>query len=253
MLLLISLNYSIAQTPAEQRKEADKLFDQGQYAAACNMYDGVMTNFAKDYDLNFRYGVCLLLVRKDKEAAIMRLSYAIRSATIDNRAYYYLGKAYHLNYQFNEAVQQYNKFDSKGTNSEKNDLLVDVDIKACGHGKKLLSNITDIIVLKKTEIDEDKFYNLYDETEMNGSILRYSDFQSKEDKKRDHRPLIFFPKNSPKIFYSSYGEDGSTGLDIWVKTKLPGGKYSKAQKVFGGVKEVFRHFDGNSLVRRCGL
>ena len=61
--------------------------------------------------------------------------------------------------------------------------------------------------------------------------------------------MIHFPSESPYIYYSSYGEDGSTGLDIYVKQKLPGGEWSLSQKVRGNVNtdqdEAFAYMHPN--------
>jgi hypothetical protein len=94
---------------------------------------------------------------------------------------------------------------------------VDVDIESCKSGKKLLSTVTDMVVMGKSELVSDNFYDLYDLSDIGGTLLVTDEFQTKWDKKMNHRPVIHFPAESPYIYYSSYGEDGTTGLDIYVK------------------------------------
>lgn len=223
------------QTLAEKQAKADEFFKAKQWVQAEGLYASIIADDPKNHDLNFRYGTCLLYGSKNKEEAIRRLRYAVTGAGIDNRAYYYLGRAYHLNYQFNEAIKQYLKFKELATAQDLKELDVEADLKACNFGKKLLANITSMIVMEKTELKSDKFYDLYRLDDIGGVLLRTDEFQSKLDKKLEHRPIIHFPTNSPYIYYSSYGEDGSTGLDIYVKKKLPGGDWSIAQKVQGQV------------------
>jgi len=228
----------MAQTRAEIEKAADELFEEEAYLEAGKLYLKLITDQQrrKDHDLNFRYGTCLLKGEGEKKTeAISFLSYAVKKPSIDDRAYFFLGNAYQYNYQFDLALKQYNKFKKEASSSLQKKYRVDNNIKACNNGKKLLSNVTDMIVLKKTEIKAENFYDLYKTNDIGGTILVYDEFQTKYDKKVGHRPIIHFPKKSPFIYYSSYGEDGSTGLDIYVIKKLPNGKWSKSQKIIGSV------------------
>ena len=231
-----SLNgVALGQTLAEKKAKADDLFKNMEWREAESLYASIIADDPKNHDLNFRYGTCLLNGSKNKEEAIRRLRYAVTGPGIDSRAFYYLGRAYHLNYQFNEAIKQYLKFKEVATAQDLKAIDVETDLKACNFGKKLLENITSMIVLEKTELKSDKFYDLYKLDDIGGTLIRTDEFESKLDKKLGHRPIIHFPKNSPYIYYSSYGEDGSTGLDIYVKKQLPGGEWSNAQKVQGQV------------------
>jgi hypothetical protein len=252
-LLVLSGLTSYSQTLEEMRKEADLLFEQGKFVEATPLYSKLLSNAAKDPDLNFRYGTCLLYNSRTKSDAIKHLSFAVKDPTIDKRAFFYLGRAYHLNYQFNEAIVQYEKFKAVATPTQLKEFQVDQQIQACKNGKKLLSNVTDMIVIKKTEIKKEDFYEIYDLSNIGGTILVTDQFQSKLDKQRGHRSVIHFPANSPGIYYSSYGEDGSTGLDIYVRKRLPDGKFGEPQKVQGGVNTgmdedyAYMHPDGRYL------
>lgn len=223
------------ETLEEKKARADEFFKTKNWNEAEPIYAAVIFDSPKNHDLNFRYGTCLLYGSKNKDEAIKRLRFSITGQGIDKRAYYYLGQAYHLNYQFNEAIKHYTTFKGMATPAELKELDVNTDIKACEFGKKLLANVTDMVVLQKTELKSERFYDLYKLNDIGGTLLITDAFQSKLDKKNNHRPIIHFPVNSPYIYYSSYGEDGSTGLDIYVKKKLPGGEWSLEQKVRGQV------------------
>jgi len=254
LVLLVSYQQqTYAQTLDEMRKQADAYFEKGQFVEATPLYSKILAQQPRDYDVNFRYGTCLLYNSHNKSDAIRYLSYAVKGTNIDKRAYFYLGRAYHLNYQFNEAIIQYEKFKQVASPQMQKDFNVDTQIQACKNGKKLLANITSMIVVQKTEIKKEDFYEIYNLNNIGGSIIVTSDFQTKLDKQKGHRPVIHFPANAQAIYYSSYGEDGSTGLDIYVKKRLPDGKYGQAQKVSGGVNTVldedypYMHPDGTYL------
>ena len=87
--------------------------------------------------------------------------------------------------------------------------------------------ITDIIVLDKKSTSVEKFNYSYDLKDIGGKILVTEEFQTKIDKKKNHKSIIYFPPlNQDILFYSSYGELGNNGLDIYFKKRLPGGGWS---------------------------
>ena len=61
-------------------------------------------------------------------------------------------------------------------------------------------------------------------------ILVTEEFQTKMDKKKNHKSIIYFPPlNQDFLFYSSYGESGDNGLDIYFKKRLSSGGWSTAK------------------------
>jgi len=238
LISFIGIGNSYTQTLGEIERNADVLFENGDYLEAGKLYLKVISDREriKDHTLNFKYGTCLLYYKGEKkQEAITYLKRAVKKPSIDVRAFYYLGKAYHYNYQFDLAQKFYEKFDKNASSNDKKPFNVLADINACKNGKKLLSDITNMIVIKKSQIKKENFYELYKLENIGGSILRYDEFQSKYDKKVGHVPIIHFPKGSPFIYFSSYGDNGATGLDIYVVKKLPNNEWSLAQKVKGGV------------------
>ena len=224
-----------SQTMDDIKKEADGLFKKEQFIEATPLYLQLLNVEPRNHELNYKYGTCLLFSSQDKSEAIKFLNFSVKNPSIDKNAYYYLGKAYHLNFEFSKAITYYRKFESVSSGAEQKAFNIAANVSACNHGRQLLTNITDMIVIEKKEVRKEDFYELYTLNDIGGSLIRTDRFQSKYDKKVDHRPIIYFPDNSPYIFYSSYGEDGKTGLDIYVKQKLPNGKWSNAIKVVGDV------------------
>jgi len=234
-ITLISSGIGFAQTTDDIKKEADELFKNEQFIEATQLYLQLLNIEPRDHELNFKYGTCLLYSSQDKSEAIRFLSFSVKNPGIDSRANFYLGKAYHLNFEFNNALSYYNKYKGMASASDQRKYNIEANINACKNGRQLLTNITDMIVIEKTEVKAEDFYELYQLDHIAGSLIITDEFQTKHDKKMDHRPIIFYPKDSPYIFYSSYGEDGKTGLDIYVKHMLPNGKWSEATKVAGDV------------------
>ena len=226
---------SFSQSEAEIKENAGKLFENEQYVDATPLYLQLLSLTPTSADYNFRYGACLLNNSYQKPEAIRYLNFAVKDPNIDARAYYFHGKALHLNYQFEDAKISYKRYLA---NREKKDkrYLVEREIEMCDNGKKLLAQFTDIIVSEKQEIDNDKFFRLYNNMQtIGGDILVSAEFQSKLDKKKGHIPIVHFPPQAKAIYYSSYGDDESTGKDIYIRRRLPNGGWGDPQLLPGGV------------------
>ena len=158
---------SFGQTNEETLKRADDFFEAENYVEATKDYLHLLSLEPTDADLNFKYGTCLLFNSKNKNKALRYLSYAVRNASIDPRAFFFNGKALHLDYQFENAKKSYIIYQEK--RAKKDDRYkVELAIKMCDNGKKLLSTFTDIVVTNKQEISSDNFFKIYSDSKTIG-------------------------------------------------------------------------------------
>jgi hypothetical protein len=230
----------LAQSESEVRKNADELFEKEAYVEATPLYLQLLNLYPKDAELNFKYGTCSLFNGdRQKKDALKFLNAATQTPTVDPRAFYFKGKALHLNYQFDQAKRFYKIYQGKrSAKDERYD--VDREIEMCQNGKKLMIQFTDIIVSEKTQIEDDKFFRLYkDMKSIGGDILVTERFQSKIDKRRGHIPIVLYPKNAQAVYYSSYGDNGKTGLDIYVRKKLPNNSWGEPYKLRGDINTEY--------------
>jgi hypothetical protein len=239
LLCLTAFGTFAQESEAEIKASADKLFDSEKYVEATSLYLRLLALSPRSYEYNYKYGTCLLFNSYKKQDAFKYLNYAVTDPSIDVQAYYFLGKAHHLNYQFNEAIRNYELYKQKAGSKINAAFDVNRQIEMCQNGKRLLTTITDLIVLEKKEIELANFFRIYDLRNIGGEIIVAANFQSKTDKKKNHLPLIHFPANTRKVFYASYGDDDSGNKDIYVRNKLPDGSWSLPQKVSGNLNTPF--------------
>ncbi len=238
-LVLVAFS-SWAQSESEVRENADKLFENEAYVEATPLYLQLLNLYPTDPEINFKYGTCSLFNDdKQKKDAIKFLNVATKSPGIDPRAYYFKGKALHLNYQFDEARKFYQIYqDKRAARDDRYD--VDREIEMCRNGKKLMIKFTDIVVSEKTQIEDDKFFRLYkDMQSIGGDILVTERFQSKIDKKRGHIPIVHYPQGAKAVYYSSYGDNGKTGLDIYVRKRLPDNSWGEPYRLPGEINTEY--------------
>ncbi len=235
LFLLLSASVFGQKVTEEQKERANELFEKEQYVEATPLFLQILSLEPKVADWNFKYGACLLYNSGEKKKALRYLKYGVNTEGTDSRVFYFYGRALHLDYQFSKAKKQYQLYATKRPKVDKR-YPVEREIRMCDNGQKLLTTFTDIIVTDKVQISETKFYDIYSSSRtIKGSITVNRDFQTKLDKKKGHIPIVHYGPDAKMIFYSSWGDDESTGKDIYQRIKLPDNSWGKPQLVRGNV------------------
>jgi hypothetical protein len=217
---------------AELKAQAAKLFDDDQFEEAYPLYAQLTSLYNKNPDYNFRLGVCMLYASEDKEKPIPFLELASKYPDVDKEVFFYLAKAYHLNYRFDDAIKQYQAYQKVASGPKAEKLQVARQIEMCKNGKRLLRNISDLIVIDKKEMSRTDFFRSYDISAIGGKLLAKPDedaFKTPIDKKKKETSIIYFSSDNNQIYFASYGDDPSHGKDIYLIRKLPNGELSKPQ------------------------
>ena len=248
LVVFCPIVYTAQVTIEEVKKKADKLFEEQEFTLAYTLYSQLVSNFPKDPEYNYRLGVCMIYSEPDKKKCIPYLKTAASNQKESPKdVNFYLGKAYHINYYFD------NEFKKTASSSQQKKLQVDKEIKACNNGKRLLSNMSDLVVQNKKSLNEADYFRSYDLKTIGGKLLvKPDEFRSNVDKKKKEKSVVFLPKGSNVVYYSSYGDNPATGKDIYTVAKLPSGEFGKPQKVAVINTEFdedypFLHPDGKTL------
>ena len=104
--LSLFLNPSIAQNTSSDElseEKADFHLDRGEYENAYEIFDKLTNRYPGVLDYKFKLGICCLNY-PDKNFRAIELFDQIRSVKRDVAFDYYLARAYHVNYKFDEAV-----------------------------------------------------------------------------------------------------------------------------------------------------
>jgi outer membrane protein OmpA-like peptidoglycan-associated protein len=129
-------------------KEAVSNLRNGDEAYFALAYSEALTYFLaankfnpNNAELNLKIGNCYIN-STDKKKAIEHIQKAIKlKPDVDIDAHYLLGKAYHLNYEWDKAIEEYSR--CLGKKSETNDAEVATAqrrIQECNNGKELMKN-----------------------------------------------------------------------------------------------------------------
>ena len=164
VLLLVSKVNAIEPIDGNYKsiyKQAEDYFVDENYTAALPLYMKLDSMEKGNCNLNFKIGLCYLKAATYKTKAIPYLEFAIkdlaklyeegeiREKKAPLSTYYYLAKAYHLNYEFDKAIDMYQKYiDQLGTDPKLASEIEDVkhDIETCNYGKELIKTPKKVIV-----------------------------------------------------------------------------------------------------------
>lgn len=230
-LLLSTLKaQNVFSSEDDLKKQANKLFEEEEYVKAYPLYSQLLSLYTKDAQYNYRFGACLLYASSDKAKAIPYLEFAAKrqKQNVDKEVFFFLGKAYHLNYRFADAVKVYGVYKgmASGKQLEKFDVIRQIEM--CENGKRLLRNLSELSVIEKKEMPESEFYRSYNLSEFNSKlIIRPEDLKTSLDKKKKEENIMYLSPASKQIYFSSYGEDGKNKRDIYYVNRLPNGDLSK--------------------------
>jgi hypothetical protein len=234
-------------------KHANENFKDGSFIQALPLFSQLVSLHPRNTDYNFKFGTCILYSGVDKETAIRHLEFSTNKSVGDARAYYYLGLAKHLNYDFREAKIAYSSFLDKADEKTRDKFNAQRQIEMCSNGEGLLSSITDLVVLEKKQVSENDFFRYYDLNGIGGKIIAKPEaLITKNDKKKGLKGVVHFDNSSDYIFYSSYGNNGDQ-LDLYRVKPLADAKFSKPEKLVGEVNTsfdedfAFMHSDGETL------
>lgn len=142
-----------------------QLMEQKQWMHALFIWKNMLEKNQNQANYNYLTGVCQLNLNLGKKDALPFLEKALKNVSknydpfdyLEDRApldlYFYLGKAYHYNYQFDKAIDCYNKFKTEGP--KKHFLIttgeVDHQINISNNAKKEIAN---------TKENDYKIYNI---------------------------------------------------------------------------------------------
>lgn len=246
-----------AQGKAEEQKlleEANALFEEERFAEAYPLYSQLVSLNPNNAEYNFRFGTSALYAGVEKSKAVRHLTFARKRGCSDVRLFFYLGRAHHLNYDFQKAAEAYREYLAKLDKKTKDPLPAARNLEMCEQGSELLTNIRDVVVLEKTTAALEDFYRYYDLSEIGGRVLATPEqLLTRYDQKQELKSVMHFPGDALTIYFTSYGNKGEFGKDIYKADILPGGEFSDPEHLPEQINTpfdedfAFMHPDGKTL------
>ncbi|MDQ3048645.1 MAG: hypothetical protein M3R27_13940, partial [Bacteroidota bacterium] len=142
--------------------QAEQLFINENYPAALPLYLSLDSMSAGNANIKFKVGFCYLNSPTYKtksipyfEESLKNIARKYEEGEIKEKqaplsTYYYIAKAYHLNYEFDKAIEMYEKYKTTlgidDPKMAKEIADINHDIETCGYGKELIKYPKKVIV-----------------------------------------------------------------------------------------------------------
>ena len=136
IVLLISFESLLAQTEEKFIQKGEKFYAEGSYAAAIEYFEQAYSLNQKNGNLNYQIGLAYL----KSTYKVKSLKYLLEAEKLTNpvplEMYLNIGKAFHVNLQFDKALEYYKKSDPNNINKK----VISKVVGECEFAKKYLSN-----------------------------------------------------------------------------------------------------------------
>lgn len=198
-------------------------FKAKEFDKALAHYSQLIEQFGKDPKYNFYLGACLVETNQQIPLAARCLKFAtVRS--FNKESFFYLARAYQLDYEFEEAMANYAKYVKFPA--------VDEGLKAkallwadeCRTGMGMTPKIYSLSVIAADTVTEASMLNSYGLSSEMGKVMRNSEFF---ESGIDPNGVMFVTERGDRVFYVS---EANGGADIFKMEKLIDG-WSKGASI----------------------
>jgi tetratricopeptide (TPR) repeat protein len=220
-------------------------FDQEDYRSALSGFRTLLELNRGDPMFSYYVGRCLVELNEGLDEAIELLYGASRNnAPLD--AVFYLGRAYHLNYNFQDARSCYEKFERSASRQERKTYQVKHLVGTCRSASEITSSYNPFELINVTFLDLSDSLQ-YTQVKMKGGDLGLKP-EAYFINDEDHTALtslMFNPKDPVRgdyIYYSGYDRGAKDGAQIFRVRKGTGKSWGDPQEV------AFLNSPGNEIL-----
>ncbi len=224
---------------AELKKKADNFFAMQKFNEALPQYSQLLSVNPDNTKYIYRFGVCLLLVGKEKSNAATFLYLASKDPQTPADVYYYLGRGYLINYDFQKALECFDIFKSKESSKNLSNYDVEAYIQNCESGAKLLEKRKNVIITSSKEVPLYSFYQNYDFSQSFGKVVNASaSLLSPKDIKEQSDHVMFVSNDRNYVYLSRFGKNSIQGKDIFIARKNASNDFSAPENLSSVINTV---------------
>jgi len=238
ILLMTSLTSLYCQDTRLNRQqlemETTSRFQEGDFRMALSGFKKLMEVEPADPMHPYHAGICLVELNEDLDNAIEFL-YGASTRGVPLDVNYYLGLAYHRNYNFLDAKKYFGRFELEATRQEIKAYNIGHLMETTGSATEITASYNPFEVLNVTFID------LHDSAQFSQVKMKGGQLQRKPDAyyAADEDPdglssLVFVPRDPVRgdyIFYSGYGRNEKDGAQLFRVKKGSGNSWGDPEEI----------------------
>jgi hypothetical protein len=229
----------ISKTELEQRALSN--FNNQRYDRAATDYQVLNNMFPKDTKYAYFLGRSYLHSNQNIERAAELLKY-VATRNYGEDAYFFLGRAYLLNYLFDDATLAFRTFQKTATGRQIEKYDVDYWINICENAKQAAGVAQVISVENLKALPADKIEIAFNEN-MDGKYVYIPDeFKSERDLEANYQTLMFIPLSSEVgdyLYFDSKTKKGNGSSDIFRVKRITAENFSLPEALPGIVNTAY--------------
>lgn len=223
---------------------AEQTFLGGEMSRAYGLFAHLVSVAGDRAFLHYRFGATCTYTSQRLNEAIEHLEIARELGILDTEEaagwHYYKARYHHARFEFEEAIIHFRTAIDLASNKEA--WLEDAKLRF----GQCTTNATFPVIAEKLESVEtlvshsDDYFRLYEMPVSEGRLLTIPEqLRTKEDKRRDYTSQLHWLPGQRFAFYSSYGKNGDTGLDVYRVSVDGVGEYGLPEKLPSPVNTDF--------------
>ena len=223
---------------------AEQTFQGGEMSRAYGLFAHLVSVAGDRAFLHYRFGATCTYTSQRLNEAIEHLEIARELGILDTEEaagwHYYKARYHHARFEFDEAAVHLRSAIDQASNKEA--WLEDAKLRF----GQCTTNASFPVVAQQLQSVEtlvshsDDYFRLYEIPVSEGRLLTIPEqLRTKEDKRRDYTSQLHWLPGQRFAFYSSYGKDGDTGLDIYRVAVDGVGEYGIPEKLPAPVNTDF--------------
>lgn len=246
ILTVLGINV-LAQERVVNAETAYRYFKESDFEKAAADYAILFRKNTQDARLNYYYGVSLLETNRDLPQAVKCLKFAALK-NVSKDAFFYLGRAYQLIYEFDEAQAQFNKYIKlTGTTGEFYQVTQKYIVE-CAQGVVMQGKIFSVQVQNADTTTVDRLLSYYRPSREIGKVMPNSEFF---ETGVDPDGVMFQSERGDVVFFSMKNDKNNDWdlyrmerlLDGWSEVAVLKGEINQSSNE----KYPFLHTDGVTL------
>ncbi len=236
-MLLSTIQLGIAQTESQLLKKSNASFSKEDYKSAIEGFRQLLSNDIKNIDYNYKYAVCLYYTKSPKSSQ-KYFDYLLNQEGFPIDVFYFKGRLYHLNYQFQQAIEMYEDYEKIRSNKDKDYRCLE-EIKRCQNALSLLKSPRAIEVISMESMPLDDYFSSYVFDSENYKLYSVNDEFSKINQKMSFVPKYVFKRGMKYRFFSSYSKIEETGKDLFIQKKGSDNEWQEPIRLGSDVNSSF--------------
>lgn len=211
IISIVALSWSISLC-GQGLERAKELYKAGKFAEAKPIFEENIRKNPSNSSLNQWYGVCLFETG-DYKAAEKYLKYAASRNILES--FRYLGNLYYLDYRFEDALSQYNKYLEQLKKKKMNTAEAEKLIKNAERAAQMLRRVEEVQIIDSFIVDKASFFKQYKLSSESGTLHDYNTFFNLSSK---NSSTVYQNQRGDKILYGA--KTAKNGYDIMTRSKL---------------------------------